>query len=100
MWFLSSFSPTIDAVSSYRTELIGNESDFVCADERRLNCHSFNHKVQCIKQQLVWFLSSFSPTIDAVSSYRTELIGNESDFVCSDDRRLVSTTKFNVLSSK
>ena len=38
--------------------------------------------------------------MDAVSSYRTELIGNESDFVCSDDRRLVSTTKFNVLSSK
>ena len=49
---------------------------------------SFNHKVQCIKQQLVRFLSSFSPTIDAVSSYRTELIVNESDFVCTDERRL------------
>ena len=35
----------MDAVSSYRTELIGNESDFVCADERRINCHSFNLKV-------------------------------------------------------
>ena len=89
----------MDAVSSYRPKLIGNQSDFVCADERRSNCHRFNLKVQCIKQLLVWFLSSFSPIMVAVSSYRPKLIGNESDFVCSDDRRLVSTTKFNVLSS-
>ena len=75
----------MDAVSSYRTELIGNESDFVCADERRLNCHSLNLKFQCLKQHLVRFLSCISPIMDAVSSYRTELIGNESDFVCADE---------------
>ena len=51
----------MDAVSSYRPKLIGNQSDFVCADERRLNCHGFNLKFQCLKQQLVRFLSSFSP---------------------------------------
>ena len=59
----------------------------MCTDERRLNCPSFNLKFNCEKQSLLRFLSSFSPIMDAVSSYRTELIGNESDFVCSDDRR-------------
>ena len=37
----------MDAVSSHRTELIVNESDFVCTDERRLNCPSFNLKFKC-----------------------------------------------------
>ena len=63
----------MDAVSSYRPKLIGNQSDFVWADERQLNCHSFNLKFQCLKQQLLRFLSSFSPIMDAVSSYRTGL---------------------------
>ena len=40
----------MNAVSSNGTKWIGYETDFECADERRLKCPSFNLNVQCMKQ--------------------------------------------------